>query len=414
MAQYRLSVTLAKRSTGRKVVAMAAYRSGERLDDKHYGESQDYSHRAGVVHSEIVLPDNAPDWAPDRADLWSAVEDREKGDKAQLAREVQLSLPHEMNEAQRVELVQEFARHVADEYGIAVDMNIHAPSEAGDSRNHHAHLLLTTRAFDEDRGDGWAKAKDRRFDGIAMQRAGESNAVDEMREAWETIQNRALERADIRDADGQLIQVDRRSYEDRGLEIEPTIKLGPAASEMLRNGEDSDRANINDGIRQRNENAADRAADRPTDREETSREVEAIRLEMDELFDDLASRPGQALQFKRRQRELEALHNEVSELLNGPEQRESDRMNELLLSGPIDIDRRSYGGLDLDNEPQRRSRFYGLDEMNRELAEDEDERGKDREKGKGKQQLLDTYPRHEDIERPPPPEPEWPSFGRGR
>ena len=258
------------------------------------------------------------------------------------------------------------------------------------------------------------EGKDRSFDGIACRQAREPNAVDEMREAWETIQNRALERADIRDERGELVQVDRRSYEDRGLEIEPTIKLGPAASEMLRNGEDSDRANINNGIRQRNEEAADR---QQPDRQETQREVDAIRQEMDELFEDIASRPGQALQFKRRQRELESLHSDVEELLNGPRdvKREADRMNELLLSGPIDLDRRTPTGLDLDNEPQRRSRFFGLDEFNRELAEPPEERKKDRG-GKGKEpELLDTYPKHREIERtPPPPEPERPGYRRGR
>ena len=123
------------------------------------------------------------------------------------------------------------------------------------------------------------------------------------------------------------------------------------------------------------------------------------------------------MQFKRRQRELESLHGEVEQLLNGPRdaKREADRMNELLLSGPINLDTRPrFTGIDLDDEPQRRSRFFGLDELNRELAEPvEDERETDRGKGKGKQQLLDTYPRREDVERTPP-EPERPGFGRGR
>ena len=403
------------RSGGRSIVAAAAYRSGEKLEDRRYGTTQDYTRRGGVEHSEIVLPDNAPEWATDRGELWSRVEDREKRDNAQLAREVLVSLPHELDAAQRIELVQEFAQHIAAEYGVAVDMNLHAPSEKGDDRNQHAHLLLTTRGFDESRADGWAKAKDPRFDGIAMQRAGERNAIDELREVFEGMQNRALERADIRNERGELVQVDRRSLADQGLDIEPTIHLGPFDTAKQRNGENSYRAGINDNIKQRNETAADR---QPHDREETSREVDAIRQEMDELFEEIASRPGAALQFKRRQRELESLHGEVEELLNGPRdaKREADRMNELLLSGPINLDTRPrFTGIDLDDEPQRRSRFFGLDELNRELAEPvEDEREKDREKGKGKQQLLDTYPRREDVERTPPPEPDWPSFGRGR
>lgn len=115
----------------------------------------------------------------------------------------------------------------------------------------------------------------------------------------------------------------------------------------------------------------------PGKRRQIGREVEGVRQEMAEPF--AAMPPGEALLFKRRQRELEALHGEVEELLKG--RRPSDRMNDLLLSCPIDLDR----------EPQRRSRFYGLDELNRVLAEPvEDER------------------------RPLPPEPGRQGFGRGR
>ncbi len=90
-------------------------------------------------------------------------------------------------------------------------------------------------------------------------------------------------------------------------------------------------------------------------------------------------------------------------------------MNEQLLGGPDDRSREPITALDLDREPQRRSRFYGLDEFNRELAEPPEERKKDRE-GKGKQpELLDTYPKQREVERmPPSKEPEQPGFGRGR
>ena len=398
MAQFRLSMQVAQRATGRKVVAMAAYRSGESLEDRHYGQTQDYSHRGGVAHSEIVLPDNAPEWAKDRAALWSGVEDREKGDDAVLAREVQLSLPHEFTDAQRIELVQEFAQHVAAEYGLAVDMNLHTPSEEGDDRNYHAHLLIASRAFDDGHKTGWSKTKDRDLDPIACQRAGKPPPVSELREVWEGMQNRALERADIRDERGELVQVDRRSYEERGLDIEPTQHLGYAATNIKRRGEDSDRAAVNDNIREAN--ADDR---QPDDRAETAREVEAVRQEMAELFEEIAGRPGAALKFKRREQELAALHAEAEELLQPPDRRAADRMNELLLGGPIDLDR----------EPQRRSRFYGIDEFNRELAEPEDDRARDKDKGKGREIIQNTFPQRdedEEITRPAPSR----GYGRGR
>lgn len=402
MAQYRLSMTAVSRGTGRKIVAVAAYRSGEKLDDRQHGESQDYSHRGGVLYSEIVLPDNAPEWATDRAELWNRVEEAEKRADTTLAREVLLSLPCELSDAQRVELVQEFAQHVATEYGLAVDMNLHAPSEAGDDRNHHAHLLIASRGFDDERENGWSKTKDRRFNAVEMQKQGRENAVSEMREAWEQIQNRALERADIRDERGELVQVDRRSYEAQGLEIEPTQHLGYAATGMQRRGEDSDRAAVNDNIRQGNE--ADR---QPDDRAETRREVEAVKLEMSELFEEIANRPGAALQFKRRERELAALHTEAEELLNPPDRRASDRMNDLLLSGPGDVD-------SLDRLPREPWRWKGLDEFNRELTEPvEDDRGRDTDKGKGKEIIANTFPQPDDDEQITRPAPSW-GYGRSR
>ena len=415
MAQYRLSAKIMSRSGGRSIVAAAAYRSGEKLDDRSHGTTQDYSRRSGVVHSEIVLPENAPEWAADRGELWSRVEERETRDNAQLAREVLLSLPHELSDGQRVELVQEFAQHIAAEYGVAVDMNLHAPSAEGDDRNQHAHLLLTARGFDESRADGWAKAKDPRFDGIAMQRAGEKNAVEAMREVFETMQNRALERANIRDERGELVQVDARSLADQGKAIEPTIHLGPAATEIQRRGEDSDRAAINDEIRERN--AANQNERQPTDeRAQIEREAAAVKLEMAELFETMANRPGIMMQFERRQKELEALHAEAEELLNPPDRHAADRMNELLLSGPLadlDNDRARHGGYAGDGRfAPRRHTSDELDEFNRELTEPDDDRGRDTDKGEGREIIQNTFPERDDeeITRPAPSR----SFGRSR
>lgn len=48
----------------------AAYRSGdERLDRSH-----DFSGKRGVVHSEVMLPENAPEAWSDRERLWNDVE----------------------------------------------------------------------------------------------------------------------------------------------------------------------------------------------------------------------------------------------------------------------------------------------------------------------------------------------------
>src|SRR3546814_5432676 len=83
-------------ANGSSAVASAAYRAAERLHDDRLGRDHDFSNKAGVVHSEIMLPDGAPERLNDRATLWNEVEGAEKRKDAQLAREVEFSIPREL------------------------------------------------------------------------------------------------------------------------------------------------------------------------------------------------------------------------------------------------------------------------------------------------------------------------------
>jgi len=88
MAIFHFSVKIISRSTGRSAVAAAAYRSASQLHDERLDRDHDFSNKAGVVHSEVMLPGGAPERLTDRAVLWNAVEAVEKRRDAQLAREV--------------------------------------------------------------------------------------------------------------------------------------------------------------------------------------------------------------------------------------------------------------------------------------------------------------------------------------
>ena len=221
MADYRFSAQVIKRSDGKSAVAAAAYRSGERLLDERTGTVCDYTRKGGVIHSEIVTPANTPDWMHDRAQLWNTVEAVERRKDAQLAREIQLSLPHELTDDQRKALVMGFVQEQFVARGMIADIAIHAPSAAGDIRNHHAHVMLTMRSLI---GDGFGN-KERDW-----------NSPDQLavwREQWAHHQNRDLERH------GHPARVDHRSYEAQGVDREPTQHLGPVASDMERNGKAS-------------------------------------------------------------------------------------------------------------------------------------------------------------------------------
>src|SRR3546814_8392735 len=98
MAIYHFSAKVIGRSSGSSAVASAAYRAAERLHDDRLGRDHDFSNKAGVVHSEIMLPEGAPERLNDRATLWNEVEAGEKRKDAQLARDVEFSIPRELNQ----------------------------------------------------------------------------------------------------------------------------------------------------------------------------------------------------------------------------------------------------------------------------------------------------------------------------
>ena len=108
MAIYHLSAQIISRKAGRSSTAAAAYRAGERIVDERTGEIHDFARKGGVSHSEIVMPSGS-DWAPTRAELWNAVEAKNKRADSQVAREFLVALPDELNESQRRELAMAFA-----------------------------------------------------------------------------------------------------------------------------------------------------------------------------------------------------------------------------------------------------------------------------------------------------------------
>ncbi|MDD9911398.1 MAG: MobA/MobL family protein [Ahrensia sp.] len=222
MADYRLSANIIKRSNGQSSVASAAYRSGTRLVDERTGEIHDYTRKQGVIHSEVMAPaDATPEWMYDRAQLWNAIEAVERRKDAQLSREIQLSLPHELTDDQRRDLLRGFVQEQFVDRGMIADVAIHAPSDQGDQRNHHAHVMLTMRELT---GEAFGK-KSRDWNNPEL--------LNEWREQWANHQNRALERH------GHNSRVDHRSYEAQGIDREPQQHLGPVASDMERNGKPS-------------------------------------------------------------------------------------------------------------------------------------------------------------------------------
>lgn len=211
MAIYHLRATMISRSAGRSATAAAAYRVGERIEDHRTGLIFDYRARGGVDHVEILAPAHAPEWAQDRAALWNAVEAAETRKNSQVAREIRVALPAELDHGQRVELVRDFCQRQFVGRGMVADIALHAPGREGDDRNHHAHILLTTR---EIAAEGFT-TKNRDWNAVEV--------LEGWREAWAQDANLALELA------GHAERIDHRTLEAQRIEA---LELAHVAQEQ--------------------------------------------------------------------------------------------------------------------------------------------------------------------------------------
>jgi Ti-type conjugative transfer relaxase TraA len=205
MASYHLSVKILSRSSGRSGVAAAAYRARTKIYDERQGMTFDYSKKEGLVWSRIELPQGAPSWMKDREKLWNAVEAGEKRKDAQIFREIEIALPKELDLFQQKGLVLEYVEQNFVSKGMVADINFHQ-----DQGNPHAHIMLTMR---EIKGDGF---------GQKVRAWNQRPLVTQWRKNWADLQNQHLLKA------GHDITVDHRSYRDRGIDIEPQIKMGPS------------------------------------------------------------------------------------------------------------------------------------------------------------------------------------------
>ena len=278
MATYHFSAKPIKRSAGRSAVGAAAYRAGVEITDERTGVVHDYTRKGGVLHSELILPGGG---TADRAEFWNGIESHHKRGDAVLAREVEVSLPAELTAEQRKELAVGYARELADRYGVAADVALHAPRKITDrdleknpdqyherdadgvrhNGNWHAHIMLSACSVQP---DGTLGKKAVELDPIHCQKHRIENMVDRERARWGELANAALGRH------GHQARIDHRSHAERGIEAEPTRHLGPAGAAIeRRTGESSRRRQAFD------QDIADRLT--------KAKELGALERERDEL-----------------------------------------------------------------------------------------------------------------------------------
>ncbi|MEG3156070.1 Ti-type conjugative transfer relaxase TraA, partial [Sphingomonas sp. RB1R13] len=223
MAIYHFSAKIISRANGSSALAAAAYRSASRLHDQRLDRHHDFSNKAGVVHSEVLLPDGAPEAWLDREVLWNAVEAVEFRKDAQLAREVEFAIPRELDQAEGIRLARDFVSHEFVARGMAADLNVHWDIGTDGEAKPHAHVMLALREVNE---EGFGK-KNRDWT--------RTDLLETWRERWAGHVNARLAELDI-DA-----RVDHRSLKAQGIDLEPQHKIGPAASRMVEQGLASER-----------------------------------------------------------------------------------------------------------------------------------------------------------------------------
>jgi ATP-dependent exoDNAse (exonuclease V) alpha subunit len=212
------------RAKGHNAVAKSAYISRSRVRDERLGRTHDYRRIPGLQHREIVLPSGieASDgsWMKDRAQLWNAAEAAEPARNSRVGREYTLALPHELPPEARRELARGFARQIADRYGVAVDVAVHGPTAKGDPRNHHAHLLASTR---EITAEGFGPKATMEMNSSTRRNRGLGHVATEFRELRSLWAGRANEH--LREA-GLETRLEPRSR--RTIEREQALALAPA------------------------------------------------------------------------------------------------------------------------------------------------------------------------------------------
>lgn len=261
MALYHFHADVVTRSAGLSVVASAAYRAGEKLHSAYYGEDADYTHKGGVLYTEIFLPPNAPSEYKDRETLWNAVEKVEKNQKAQLAYTYDFALQNELTMEENIALARRFVEEQFVSRGMIVDFAVHAPDkEDGGIPNPHVHLLCPIRPLREN-GKWGAKQhrvyhldeRDERicdengkyvFDAVPTTDWGKKETLLHWREEWANYVNRAFEKK------GLPCRVDHRTLEEQGIDRLPTIHEGPNVRAMEAKGIATDKGDFNRWVKE--------------------------------------------------------------------------------------------------------------------------------------------------------------------
>ncbi|RDG00731.1 MobQ family relaxase, partial [Levilactobacillus brevis] len=232
MAIFHMSFSNISAGKGRSAIASAAYRSGEKLFDDQEGRHYFYA-RSVMPESFILTPENAPEWASDREQLWNEVEKKDRKSNSRYAKEFNVALPVELGESEQKELLTKYVQENFVDQGMVADVAIHRDHQD----NPHAHVMLTNRPFNSD-GTWGIKSKkqyilddngNKTYTGtskypksrkILMVDWDKKEKITEWRHNWAVSVNQVLEQKNIPD------RISEKSFENQGIDEVPTQHEG--------------------------------------------------------------------------------------------------------------------------------------------------------------------------------------------
>lgn len=268
MAIFHCNCKVISRGQGvRTSVGASAYLCGEKMTNEYDGVTHDYTKKKGIVYSEVMLCENAPQAYQDRAILWNAVEQKEKGSKSQLCREYEIALPIELSKEEQIRFAREFAKENFVDKGMCADIAVHDKNVG----NPHAHILVTMRPIEKDGTWGDKQKKEYILDKNGQKQYDPKKQTYKCKTVkttdWDSLDKLQEVRKNLADKINAELEkknlpqrVDHRSLKEQGIDREPTIHEG-AAREMDKRGvfekrggieSEENRANINREIKEAN------------------------------------------------------------------------------------------------------------------------------------------------------------------
>nr|WP_272927123.1 MobQ family relaxase [Enterococcus hirae] len=260
VAIYHFSMQVAKRENGkRSLIAMAAYRSGERLYSELYEKENYYGHRSVKPDAFILKPDYVPEEFDNREYLWNKMELAETSSNAQLCREVNIALPVELSNEDQKELVTKYVQKMFVSKGMIADVAIHRD----DSNNPHVHIMLTMRKVDEN-GQILNKRKrvplldehgkqvynekgHRKTVSIKTTDWDKKELLLEARKEWANVTNKLLRERGINE------QITDKSHKELGRKELPTIHEGVLSRKLEERGIVTEQVKHNQLVREHNQ-----------------------------------------------------------------------------------------------------------------------------------------------------------------